>query len=685
MKPRQHDPQYSAVLGLKQSHAVTNMPIGSFIDVQNMNLDGLGGKSQRRGYTNLFALPVQSPVQSLLDYQTTTGGQEVLAYGGSAIYSWDTAATVSVVRSSLPTDTPWQWTVYNDRVLGVNGQSTSFDYNGTTFTSISITPPSGHVTLVGDYEYVVTFYDSARAAESNPAALATAPSATTSAGNLTIQLSNLPTATAGEDVTHHRIYRKGPAETVFTRTAEISYVAGGTYTDTGDASGTIQVITDTGQQDEGNTPHPQSRIIVEYGDRIFMVSEDDPTLLIYSAAGRSYAYPSANFFPIGRKDGQRILRVEKHGKALLIHKRNGTWILTGDPTVATPERLTGTGIQDYYTSVADVDNYIVRLTPEGIDRIMPTDFSATDLRDQYIGRDIISEERLINWSDTSDIRMFNYRRQDSQHVYIFLPNTSDYSTKVLVWDYSVDQWVRYRISTDVFSVAEYDASGDKGMIFGDGYGMVWLWDQGSVDGIDLPPDEVNLTVTSATANTITDTSQSWTVNELIGLVVQGQTGAATGERARVISNTSDTITLDHNLANTPSAADTFTLGLIDAYGDEFWNSQGYQDRKKRMRWIVPYVRQTGDFTIAVSFRRDFLFPFLHTKTLSLQVTGSGSLWGSMIWGTGTWGPSTTNLQRVRFSGKYHYYSIRYRNTTAGYRFFWDGHSAKYQVLYDRSR
>ena len=304
-KPRIFEPNYQSSLGLKQGHAITGMPFGSLLDVQNMNLDGVGGKSTRRGYQPVFSVPTNEEVRGLFDYKKTDGTQLVLAYAHDVIYEWN-GATVTSLITGLTIDTNWQFAQYQDRALGVNGVDNSFTYDGSSFTKISLTAPASHVavaatadatsTLDGHYKYVVTFYDSARGAESNPPDLATAPEVDVGAINTNAaRLGPFPTVAAGETATDYRVYRMWvennaavAQETIFTRVAELDYATyvGTTYDDAGLASGTLEVERDTGQQDAGNTPHPTSKIIVEAFDRIFMVDESDPTNLVYSRAGR---------------------------------------------------------------------------------------------------------------------------------------------------------------------------------------------------------------------------------------------------------------------------------------------------------------------------------------------------------------------------------------------------------------
>ena len=272
---------------------------------------------------------------------------------------------------------------------------------------------------------------------------------------------------------------------------------------------------------------------------------------------------------------------------------------------------------------------------------------------------------------------------------MLFPNPLNYTTKVLVFDYSLSssesfgEWVKYEISTDIFSVAEYEKDGEKTMMFGDGYGHVWLWDDGDADGYDLDSVELNGTATSSTANTISDITQAWTVNELVGATVYIRDGFGIGQRRRIVSNSATQITVNAVWTINPNTTSKYSVGNIDAYAEEFWNSNDHQNIWKRMRWIVPYVKRTGDYEINISFKKDFSSGITDEKTLNLQ--SSSSTWGAMLWGSGLWGALTSNLNRIRFSGKYHYYSIKYSNNYAAQPFFWDGHGATFQVLTDRNK
>lgn len=788
VKPRQHEPTNKSTLGLKQSNALTNMPFGALLDVLNMNLDGLGGKSARKGYGEFFHLTngvggarIHDLVSSLIQYKPTTGNSQVLAFANRTIYKQNGYET-DIIRTGLTANARWEWCQYNDFIHGVNGNDSSFLYNGTNYVTISITAPTAHPTLslpaigtgsltdTATYSYIVVFWDNDRARESAPFSPTTAPSQLVAAPDQTIRLSNLPAATAGQGVTHYRIYRRRVSvgatadELEFTYYTDISYATYNPTTGTGqwDDTGAIGVSAvssqtlevDDGTIDTGYTAHPQADLIEEAFDRVFMVPTANPTMLIYSkAGGKSFAFPTGNFFPIGRKDGYRILRIEKHGESIIIHKRNGVWILDGDPATSTPIRITGQGTQDARLSASD-DNVLLRLTPDGFYLTSPTENSATDLRDFYIGKDIVEEEKLIDWSNTNNAHIVAYNGNNARHIMFLQPSIAGGVTVVNVLDTSLREWVKYRLNNPILSSAKVEINGDKNLMLGDDYGMVWLWDVNDADGTNLGPQYLNGyptsstnnsltdtdivdddgTVTAAGATTLTDSTKAWVTNQWIGYQVYIKTGTGMGssgivvsntatqltiaapwavnpvstdfyqiggwtidsligvaieiegntiQRRRIVSNTADTLVVDVNWSTNPTTLTKYEIGKILWFAEEFWNDNGAPNFWKRMRWIVPSIRQTIPGDIKISFRRDFISGAGTQKEFELG--GSAGLWDLFDWDDGYWDATSHTIKRLRIRGKYHYYSIRYESIDSGKPFKWDGHTSVFQVLYDRNK
>ena len=71
--------------------------------------------------------------------------------------------------------------------------------------------------------------------------------------------------------------------------------------------------------------------------------------------------------------------------------------------------------------------------------------------------------------------------------------------------------------------------------------------------------DTGTTTSAGAANLLTDTSKSWSTNEWIGKAVIIMSGPGQGQMARVVSNTSDTLTFDVNFAVSLTNESTYTI------------------------------------------------------------------------------------------------------------------------------
>lgn len=82
---------------------------------------------------------------------------------------------------------------------------------------------------------------------------------------------------------------------------------------------------------------------------------------------------------------------------------------------------------------------------------------------------------------------------------------------------------------------------------------------------------------------------------------------------------------------------------------------------KRFRYLWMFVKQSGNYTLSISYITDFGLGG-STTTQTLSVAGAASLWGSMIWGTDVWGGGSIVKSRVGLKAKGHYLEIDFRNS-----------------------
>ena len=74
-----------------------------------------------------------------------------------------------------------------------------------------------------------------------------------------------------------------------------------------------------------------------------------------------------------------------------------------------------------------------------------------------------------------------------------------------------------------------------------------------------PSASVDSTATSGGANTLTDTGESWTVNEWTDAIVKITGGTGTGQWRSILSNTSDTLTVASNWGTNPDNTSTYKI------------------------------------------------------------------------------------------------------------------------------
>lgn len=83
-----------------------------------------------------------------------------------------------------------------------------------------------------------------------------------------------------------------------------------------------------------NPPATGLLYLTFHKDRVYAVSQDDPSCPIYSELGVPESWPTDNWLDCRRDDGYRVTGFCSSGNDLYIFKENSIWILTGDPDAA---------------------------------------------------------------------------------------------------------------------------------------------------------------------------------------------------------------------------------------------------------------------------------------------------------------------------------------------------------------
>jgi hypothetical protein len=221
----------------------------------------------------------------------------------------------------------------------------------------------------------------------------------------------------------------------------------------------------------------------------------------------------------------------------------------------------------------------------------------------------------------------------------------------------------------------FTINGEAALYAQDNNGFIWKLDIPSNFG---DGDEINGTITAATATTLTDSTQAWTVNEHIGKTVRILSGASDGEDGVIISNTATELTVP-TWDDTPSAGATYTIGGYDAYHFSNWKSvtKSY-DTLKQMWFFLSNMNASGDYPIDLIIQFDFDETISNSVVLNINLQATNSIWGDFIWGESIWGAYSVFQDRIRQYGRFRAVRFGFRNRKAGQPFQCNGYSVSCQ-------
>lgn len=188
-----------------------------FFDALNVFING-SRLETRRGFSKYNDFIVQSSdsqkITSLSFFKKNDGTRYLVAKVGSSLYSISkTTGSHTEIKSSLDADGKHRAVTMNDRhIICVDGESSIYQWNGTTFTNLGVTVPtaptvaasgSGKTLTASDYQVALTFYSTTTGFESNMGA---ASSTVTVGSGQQINVSAIPTTDPGAFIDKKRVY-----------------------------------------------------------------------------------------------------------------------------------------------------------------------------------------------------------------------------------------------------------------------------------------------------------------------------------------------------------------------------------------------------------------------------------------------------------------------------------------------
>ena len=265
-------------------------------------------------------------------YKIANGAWTLVVGGQTSIGKLDGSSLVKIPHvdgtSYTSSDEPWSFSQYKDIIYATRKDAGSLQRSDASHIGdAGIAKPSTAPTIAqgvagslpaGDYIAVVTFYNSASGAESNPSDVS---STLTLAASKKINWTNVPVSTAGQ-VTSRRLYRTlVDQQGVYYLVDEISDNLATTYTDN-----VIETELGADVSFDNGVPPSSLRYNVIWQERLWTTDQTD---LFYSELALPESHGEFNFLQVSPDDGHKVLGILPFGDKLIVGKTNKMFIVSG--------------------------------------------------------------------------------------------------------------------------------------------------------------------------------------------------------------------------------------------------------------------------------------------------------------------------------------------------------------------
>ncbi len=692
MKALVEKPFYGHTDGLDQSSPLTAMPDKAAYDLLNVEGDETGLISSRPGQA-VFCRMTNAP-KKFFDYRNEAGTQRILAFANTGLYNITSGTEVVVSAAVIDAGRIPGVTKHNDRVIFGDGVNSNKKYNGTNLWDQNIPDPiadvslntavAGAITYTVGSRYLIVFVNSVTNEKSNPFHVDDPQNAPTTGAITAKRVDVTRPAVPGSDPQVDRwwIYKTDDGGGTFKFHADVP-IGTNPYQDNVQIPATNDIL------EFDNDPAPISQIFAEFRGSLVLVPEDDPSHIRLSKPGISNAFPLSLDVLVGG-DGDPIVSLRSENKLLWIEKRDSTWILP-DHTLngGVPFKVADKGGLHKDSSCIYGQNLMSMSQTGYIYNYPPTEFSYDEIRYKLRGYNIKRILDVISKQSISGVRCINYESKTKNQIWFAVPYGQGILVNniVLVFDPILaamnkrkESWWVFQFNHDVKAMSTALINGDSQVLIGDSNGVVYNYPDGNGDGA-----EENGTVTSATPTTLVDSTQTWTVNEFANLYVWIVAGTGAGQKVRILSNTSNTLTMATTWAVTPDATSEYSIGGYDKKYYTNWKNYGREALRKRFRFVRVVARQGGDYDIDVIFKKDFQLSESLQRVVPFNISNGNSIWGVMMWGIDPWGQNTVARGRIKFHSKFNSIQIGFRNRKAGQPFQIEGFTTFHQGLTVRTR
>lgn len=565
------------------------------------------------------------------------------------------SAVPQTISSGLFTNTAnvFSWATANQLAFVVNGVD-KYKTNGTTASKFGIDQPvsgawsasnvgGGGTIPTGTYELKISYFNANTAHEGPASELKTV---VVGAGERISVV--LPTvATTGDtQITHAKIYIRPVATS-----SEFLLVVAGTSPSISGTSGwalggsTVTVFIDASSTQLGafrilapganeNFPPPSnSYFLAVHKQRMFVATH---TNIYWSDVGRPEAFNTVdNTLPVGIEDGEFISGIWVKDDALVVFTRQSVYVLDGDDPQTWAIRLVNSSFGCIsYTSIGLIENILGWISLKGPVLWESVGGEIVDITTELIGPSFDEQHVNVESLATSVVLV---NTVDNWIGWAITPINQSRNTIIIPFNIKLKRWMASEWNmVDVRSCAPVnDSSGRARPVVADYDGWFYQVGDTSSDGVPSGVSAVGA-ITGATSTTITDSTQAWTVNQLIGkyvYVYNTANGVRLAQRRRITANTATQLTLNVAWDATPTVGDTYNIGGILMDWRSAFRHGGGPFFHKRIEFMF-FELGTTDVGVEceVAVYRDLDEQnHLTTRTLTL---GEGSEWDVALWDVG---------------------------------------------------
>lgn len=628
---------------------------------------------------------------ALYDYHKSDGTEVTLIVTDDGYIKTDITAPSNVVTLTSAGNIPdFEFVVTGDDeyLIYCDGVNTNLKFDGTTWTNLSLPRPvaptivdSAAGTLsAGTYYYYVSYARTVGGIIVQEGELSPLGSITLGASRQTTVTFTACSETLQTGVTAQCnarvLYRSNQTDGVVYRLTTIADNTTLTYADnTSDAE-----LIDGGIEADFDLQATPLTAVIELDDYGCLWSRDESkkTDGYISKPYKPWASPATNFQIF---DG-KINCYRRCFGTLIIGTDKSLWVQNGNFADVEPRKFSSKiGILNNRCAAGESILYIVA-TNRKVYSITPTDFSQNEMRLSddlsFIVGPLFDQ---IGSSASDDVCIEYYNKSNVGKLAICAPIGSLENNKVIVYNETQSLLKQKAVwqpwdNINAAAIKQMSIDGEIGIYSGDYNGFIWKLDDPTLNGDGT---EQNGTCTSSTATTITDSSQTWDVNELVGCSVRIIEGYGSDQVRTVVSNTADTITVDSAWGNNPNTTSIFTVGGYDSYHYTNWKVvTGTYEVLKRLWFIWVNANASGNYTVKLITQFDFNTTTTDQIELNISLQSDNAIWGSFDWGAGIWGARAVFEDRFRQLELFRAVRFGFSNRYAGQPFQINGFSISAQ-------